>query len=248
VATAGKDLLSRVGVAVCLLFVLPGCGSGADTGEDGDTADTARFELVMTRTDRPGRLVLKGSYDYAREQGSLTSKLEGTEGAGTDIPSEVRFFGDRYYSESAWEGKTYWVADEDDLGIGYPAEVIVPFPGADVDPKASLELILGAGEEQERGQEEIRGTATTHYLVRLDPADLSRELDGRPLDPEAGPFPVDVWADDAGRVRRIRMVEEETSTLVYDFFDFGVSVDVERPPADQVVTQAEFDRLHEDSG
>jgi hypothetical protein len=229
-----------------MAFTLAGCGSQPPVGEGGEEADTARFELVMTRTDKQGRLVMSGSYDYARRQGSMTAKLLGTEAAETDVPTEVRFFGDRYYSENEWEGKTYWVAERDDDGTGYPSEVIVPFPGSDLDSRRALELILAAGEEKELGDEEVRGTAATHYRVKLDPKALSRELGGRPLDEEDGPFAINVWADDAGRVRRIRL-EEETATLTYEFFDFGVSVDVERPPTDQVVTGAEFERITEPS-
>ena len=247
VDTAGKDVLSRLGAAI-IVCALSGCGSDAPPGDAGKTANTARFEFVLTRTDRPGRLLMSGSYDYTTKEGSLTVKLDGTEELEDDVPTEVRFFGERYYSEQKWEGKTYWVAETEDVGIGYPEELIVPFPGSDVDPTRALDLILAVGDEEELGDEEVRGSATTHYRVKLDPKDLSRELGGRPLDEAGGPFPVDVWADDEGRLRRIRLVEEETATLLYDFFDFGVSVDVERPPADQVVTQAEFDRLEEDNG
>ena len=244
VDTAGKDLLSRLGITVCFSLLLAGCGSQPGATE-GETADSSRFELTITRTDREGRLVVTGAYDYRRRQGSMRARLEGTDDAEGDVATEVRFFGKRYYSEQEWEGKTYWVVDMEDEGVGYPDEVIVPFPEADVDPKESLALILAAGEEEDRGESDVRGAATTHYRVKLTPENLSRELDGRRLDETGGPFAIDVWADDARRVRRIRLVEEGTATLTYDFFDFGVAVDVERPPADRIVSQREFDRLTE---
>jgi hypothetical protein len=218
------------------------------SGEDDDgAADTARFELVITRMDRPGRLFMEGTYDYRRREGSLTAKLEGTEDSDTDTPNEVRYFGEHLYAAQELDGTTFWVEDnrDDEQGTGYPNEVIVPFPESDRDPKQALALILAAGDEQELGQEELGGTETTHYRVKLEPKDLSRELNGRLLDEAAGPFSVDVWADDAARLRRIRIVEAEEATLTYDFFDFGVEVDVERPPADQVVTQAEFARINQ---
>lgn len=230
-------------MAATLAMATAGCGSESAAMDEGETADTARFELVITRTGREGRLVMSGSYDYVRREGALTGKLEGTKDADTDVPTEVRFFGDRAYIEMEHEDKSYWTVDEDDTGIGYPDEAIIPSPEGELDPKEALRVILAAGDEQERGREEVRGDSTTHYRVKLAPKDVSRELGGRRLDAEAGPFTADVWADDAGRVRRIRI--DEDGTLTYEFFDFGVEVDVDRPTADEVITQAEFDKLTE---
>lgn len=241
-AAAREDLLRPLGIAFVLLLVAAGCGS-TPGGSDDEAADTSRFELVITRTDRDGRLLIRGSHDYARRQGFETASLVGTEAAETDIPTNVRFFGDRQYAEEEFKGRTYWVVHEDEHGTGYPTEAIVPFPGSELDPREALELILAAGAEEERGANDVRGVATTHYHVRIDPKDLRRELGGRPLDLAGGPFVVDVWADDAARVRRIRLIEEDVATLTYEFFDFGVDVDVERPPAASVVTEAEFDKL-----
>jgi hypothetical protein len=243
VAAAGKEVLS--GLAVALACVLAACGSESATGED-RTADTARVELVITRSDREGRLVLSGAYDYRRRQGSVTAKLEGTEGADTDTPDEIRFFGDRFYREMAWEGKTYWVLDAEDHGIGHLEQVVVPFPGGELDPKEALRVILGRGKPDELGREDLRDTSTTHYRVRLEPKDVSSELGGRPIDVEAGTLEAEVWGDDADRVRRIRIADQD-ATLTYEFFEFGVDVGVERPPEDQVVTPAEFDRITEDT-
>lgn len=227
-------------------MALVGCGSGQAADGDGGTPDTARVELVMTRSDRDGRLVMSGSYDYRLRQGSVNVKFEGIEDAETDPPTEVRFFGDRFYSKTAWLGNTYWVSDTEESGVGHIDQVVVPFAGGELDPQEALRVILARGKPEALGREDLRGASTTHYRVRLEPMDVSRELKGRPLDVEAGPLAADVWADDTERLRRIRIVEEE-STLTYDFFDFGVDVDVERPPSDQVLTPGEFDRMTEEN-
>jgi hypothetical protein len=232
-------------MAATLAMAAAGCGSDASARDEGDTADTARYELVVTRTDKEGRLVLSGSYDYVRRQGTMAVKLEGTQDAGADAPTEARYFGDRHYVGQEHEGRLYWVVEQEEDGVGYPDEEIVPGPGSDVDPKEALRVILAAGEEEELGREEVRGAETTHYRVELDPKDLSRELGGRALDEAAGRLTADVWADEANRVRRIRILEEDTSRLTYEFWDFGTEVDVERPPADQVLTPREFDCLTE---
>ena len=189
---------------------------------------------------------MSGAYDYRRREGSVTAELEGTEDADTDTPTEVRFFGDRFYSEMPWEGKTYWVFDTEDRGIGHLDQVVVPFPGGELDPKEALRAILARGNPDELEREDLRGTSTTRYRVRLEPKDVSSELGGRPIDVEAGQLEAEVWGDDADRLRRIRIADQD-ATLTYEFFDFGVDVDVERPPQDQVVTPAEFDRITEDT-
>jgi hypothetical protein len=242
VAAARTDVLTRVGLALGVVCALVACGSDAAAPGDDGSADTARIELVITRSDQDGRLAMRGSYDYRRRRGSVTTELEGAADGGSDTPTEVRFIGDRYYSEYQGEGRTYWVVDTEGIGIGYPAEAIVPLPEGDADPKQSLERMFAAGDEVELAQDDVRGAATMHYRVKLEPRRLSQEV-GRPLDMEGGAFSVDVWADEAARVRRIRIIEDDIATLTYEFFDFGVDVDVERPPDDQIVTQEEFDRL-----
>jgi hypothetical protein len=231
-------------MAAMLAVAAAGCGSESTSTNTDETAATAQFELLITRDDKQGRLVLRGRYDYVRRQGFLTTKLEDTDDSATDVPTEVRFFGERSYAEMTYEGKTYWKVDQADAGVGYPDEAIIPFPGGEVDARESLRLILAAGDEQKRGREEVRGADTTRYRVELDPEDVSRELGGRPFDQAVGRFEADVWADDAERVRRIRIHETE-GTLTYDFYDFGVAVDVERPPEEQVLSQKEFDCLLE---
>jgi hypothetical protein len=252
VAAAGEDVLIRLGVALCLLLAPAGCGSGPTVSSDGETANSARFELVMTRTDKQGQMVMSGSYDYGRKQGSMSARLVGAEEANDDVGGEVRFFGDRFYSEEEAEGKTYWVVETEEP-VAYPNEAIVPFPGAGIDPQQALELIrVSGGELENLGAAEVRGAATTHYRIEVDPKQLAEHLSpGRRLahgDPSQDkPFAVEVWADEAGRLRRIRirdeMVDEDSVTETYEFFDFGAPVDVERPPADQVVSYDEFDKL-----
>jgi len=221
------------------VFALAGCGSGS--AADGDeSADTARVQLVITKSDREGRLIMSGAYDYRRRQGVIRTTLEGTPDAEADTPTETRIFGTRFYSKD--ESAAKWVVDTEDVGIGHLDTEMVPFPGSELDPKDSLAAILSAGDEVEVGEEDVRGMKTTHYRVTLDPESFSKELGGRPLDDDSGLITFDVWGDGAGRMRRIRMLEE-TATLTYEFFDFGVEVDVEEPPSDQVVTAKELGQV-----
>jgi hypothetical protein len=53
--------------------------------------------------------------------------------------------------------------------------------------------------------------------------------------PEYDRFPVEIWVDEEGRTRRYSYHPiGSQETFVWEFFDFGVKVDLEPPPADQV--------------
>lgn len=125
------------------------------------------------------------------------------------------------------------------------------------DPTAYLESFSDIeGQVEDLGREDLRGIEVTHYRVQVDSdsylSQLSpeerEELEAQgPL--PTGTFPLELWIDDDGVVHRFSMtvdgnavVEEsvgegetfETMTMQFDFFDFGGSVSIEAPPADQV--------------
>jgi hypothetical protein len=108
------------------------------------------------------------------------------------------------------------------------------------------------------GTKTIRGVETTHYAALLDPAKAADRADVPPsLRDDLGKIrqqnaatvtiPADVWVDNDGLARRIQLKldlakmvgnDRETGlpvmTMSMDFYDFGVPVHVEAPPADQV--------------
>ena len=109
-------------------------------------------------------------------------------------------------------------------------------------------------EIEEVGEEDVRGTSTTHFRTRLDLRKLLDQLpEGRR--PQAGSpaesalqamddVPVEVWLDDQDRPRRQKMTFElpgeagqsaGSMTITIEAFDFGNPVVIELPPADQVV-------------
>ena len=58
---------------------------------------------------------------------------------------------------------------------------------------------------------------------------------------------IDAWIDDEGLLRRIRIPFGGTDgpVEVIDLYDFGVPVDIEAPPADEVISEDEFSKLLE---
>ena len=123
-------------------------------------------------------------------------------------------------------------------------------------PLDSFEQLRSVDAEIENlGEEEVRGTKTTHYRTRLD---MQKVLEATPAEqrPPAGSaaaeliasmseVPVEVWLDEEDRPRRQRMLfsmpaDAATSrpamemTLQIETFDFGKPVVIELPPPDQI--------------
>jgi hypothetical protein len=151
-------------------------------------------------------------------------------------------------------GVTRWVEEPNDMGGGDPVELFLPFPGGANDPGDIFPLILRtSGKIQNLGVEKVRGDEATHYRAELDPEKLLEELPaGERADyahdaRHSEPLPVEVWIDHENRVRRVSLREEfeENAPMIttFEFFDFGVDVEVEPPPADQLISQERLDEL-----
>jgi hypothetical protein len=132
--------------------------------------------------------------------------------------------------------------------------------GQSNDPTQGLSMVRGADSVVAVGNEEVRGTPTTHYraTVNLDRAIAEAPADVRPTLTQLASlytvrtFPVDVWIDNDGRVNRYQQTIDPSTihtpagvsaganpfagpvTMTYDLYDFGSEVDVKIPPADQV--------------
>jgi hypothetical protein len=127
----------------------------------------------------------------------------------------------------------------------------------DNDPRKMLEFLRAASDEIETvGTEELRGVSTTHYRAtvnladydKLVPADKREELRsmfGEMVEQTGlGEMPVDVWLDDFGLVRRFDMsfaatqpgtTESVEASMTFELYDYGKAVDVQPPPAAEVV-------------
>ena len=124
------------------------------------------------------------------------------------------------------------------------------------DPIHMLDL-LSSGEAEQLGYDTVRGVATTRYRLELDTVEMLGRV---PASARAGlkrmteelrleAMPVEVWVDDDGLLRRLRMGWTQsdplsagrtlmTMSVTQELYDFGVPVDVKPPPADQVVDAA----------
>ena len=113
-----------------------------------------------------------------------------------------------------------------------PDEAVEIDPVSDFSPEKLLALLRAASQETERvGEEDIRGESTVRYrlTVRCEDTQLSCPDETAP---------VEVWIDRDGLVRRIRVEDDEALNTI-EFFDFGVEVEVEPHPADEVTESGE---------
>lgn len=130
------------------------------------------------------------------------------------------------------------------------------------DAEGTLALIQGlTGEPEEVGRETLHGAETTHYAVDIDvdrlfdiAAENADQLSGqleslmstsRQMLPDT--LDGNVWIDDEGRIRKFEYVisieamgQEAASITTVEYYDFGVEVGVEEPPADEVVAWEEI--------
>lgn len=152
-----------------------------------------------------------------------------------------------------------WLEGEDgsagDLASGFGVG------GASGSPTDILETLADANADvEEIGTEELRGVQTTHYRALIDAEALAESMSAREReefesDLGASPiseFPMEFWLDDQGLLHRYRMDlsdpallsesdgELESAEIIFDMWDHGADLDIQPPPADQIVSEDEL--------
>jgi hypothetical protein len=233
--------------------VLAACG--AKTGNDLDGAATALSKAGSSRVEinvSSGKKQLfqaRGSFDYARDVGEIKFvAIDESITSETPAPVAVRFIDRTVYTGWSFSGKLRWQKEEEWEPTD-PEELIVPFEGGPA-PDRVLELLLKTSKRTEiRGSEEIRGVKAKHYRLHVDGDAVLREygIENALDDHDRSPLVVDAWFDDDNLVRRLIFPGEEEAgeKVVFDFYDFGVDVDVEAPSQKEVIGEREFEKLME---
>jgi len=117
------------------------------------------------------------------------------------------------------------------------------------DPSGGLDAVRGAkGDVKRVGSEKVRGTRTTRYQVAIDAeqavnrAPEEQRAEARNSIGALGSrtIPADVWVDGKGRLRKVRLRVAASSSntkgsVAFEYFDLGARVNVEAPPASEVV-------------
>lgn len=208
----------------------------------------------------------EGVVDFEGQRGSLTLQLPSA-GESSLGEMEVVYDGTVLYYKAASlfpDAPTPWVS----IDIARVSEAVTGTDFAQLsqgganDPSNTLALLNGVADDvEEVGTEEIRGEETTHYRATVD---VRRALEQHDAVEDREQFeafldqfgnetiPVEVWLDDEGRARRMRMdqplpetpgvslPEDAALSQTIELYDFGVEAPVEIPPPDQVTDLTEL--------
>lgn len=144
-------------------------------------------------------------------------------------------------------GKTWMKVDLAALGKAQGVDMKQLMQSNQSNPTDMLQALKTVGSSRVVGHEDIGGVATTHYSANIDLskaasriADKQTVASLKQLYSQAGisSFPIDVWVDRVGRVRRESMnltTNQFSMQMTIEFTRFGVPVDVTPPSSDQVL-------------
>jgi hypothetical protein len=145
-------------------------------------------------------------------------------------------------------GKTWMRIDMEKAGKAMGVDFSQLMGGANQNPTQSLEMLKSSGEFTVVGTETVQGVETTHYHGTVD---LQKAAQASGADSAAvqhlldlgapSQYPIDVWVDDAGLVRQYQTRLDEkvngaatSVAMTVSMSDYGTTVDVSAPPAEQV--------------
>jgi len=156
--------------------------------------------------------------------------------------------------------QTPWISTPTDESDSTTAGFAAATPGNPADFLSSFEDTNATIEEL--GRETVRGVETTHFLATFDTEKLLAEATPEEIaEMQAqGPIPLEelpmeIWIGDDGLVYRYSIdlsaddIEGsegqgfERMLMIFEMFDWGLDVNIEAPPADQVTDGAELDTL-----
>jgi hypothetical protein len=153
-------------------------------------------------------------------------------------------------------GKTWIKGDAKDLSSADTGQLSQFGSFAGTDPRDVFGFLKAvSGSIEAVGSEKIRGVETSHYRATVDTAKLEQlvpaaerqslgGLDQTAKQAGLTELPLDIWIDPEGRVAKLSVdldakqpgsARSVKASLVVELYDYGVPLDFELPPADQVV-------------
>ncbi len=243
---------------VAVSVALAGCGAADPVASEDvsaaveKTASVGSSRVSIAGQDGQGRETAEGEVDYNRRLARMTVRY----GPADDSPEQsgqMMFVGTTAYMETSMFGidpnkvipelkrkPRRWQSFPWDDQEPSLYELIFPFPF--VDPSRLLNALEEvSGSVESLGRKDVRGVGTEGYRLSVD---MRRVVDEAPaahrealleeLERESRKtIPMQVWIDDEGFARRLTIFDPEDEVTL-DFYDFGVEVDVQAPPEDQV--------------
>jgi hypothetical protein len=233
--------MRRLLVTLFLVPLAAGCGSesaslqGSDDALKDASTSRVEFKLEGKGVAYLASFTSAGSIDYANGRGEMVF-------TGGDSKSDARvlFVGHDGYFGAKVGGTMYWVKSSGESNRA--ADRFLPGASGMTPDRLLKDLIKASKKVDKVGSEEIRGVTTTHYRAHLDRSKLGSDAN------DDVPQAVDAWIDEQGLPRRVRVPfgsGDDAGASVVDLFDFGAPVDVEVPPASEIVSEDTFEKLME---
>jgi hypothetical protein len=245
-----------------------GCGSAADeeatnrAGDDKATVTSARiearaeFEYGSAADEGVPQLAYtgEGSYDWGRGVGRLKQRTAGESGADDYVVKLIALPDSVFTSLPAeqFDGKRWLESHRESRLGGAPLSWLSGYDVVPADPSDVLAHMREKSDDLKLvGWEAVRGTRTAHYRAHLDYPAVRDLIDPDHHDETGDRLLLEAWVDAEGLAQRIRATMPPPGPqfrVTLEFFDFGVPVEVERPPVEEVVTDEEFMRLAREHG
>ncbi len=258
--TTARRTVVSVAVSAALAYATACTPSGASSGEAAESAGPATASAgplrdVERATGRAGSARVESTTVVGRElslkaagvlgwRDGLTGTLTLTYTGGTTAETmrqlgstsmEARYLPDAYYARMGDPfadrvGGRHWITygydDLEALGGGAGAGIADGMRGTS--PQQAVKLLLASGDVRRVGEETTRGRRTTHWSGTVSGDGAQR---------------VDIWVDDhdllVKKVEKGRTGTGELTQTAY-YGDYGVPVDVVRPPVEDT---ADFTEL-----
>ena len=258
-------MLRRLLGAAILVVTLAACGEGVtpsaeDVGAGGAgdvTDDPEEAAAFLARSAESTRAVESGRMEVTIESDDGVLPSTTMTGEFADGGQSAHMTVDVGVGETeitVVDGVTYTETAGQCFPIEVPEGVGAASPGAVTDPGPLLDLLGGVGSGvTDEGREEVRGVDTTHFSGSFTLEDALGQVEGDDREAVEGlfgssavpdelletEFPVDVFVDDDGLVRRMEMdldvsgIEDDGALpgvqIAYDLFDFDADITIERP-------------------
>ena len=256
--------MKRISIVLCAVAcAASACGGSkpslqltvASSADKTAAAKTAKVQVKSTiEGDSSVTNVVEGVVDFTNHLSSMNLKVNGL--SITAVSDGTAVYEKLPAEAGLPQGKPWVKLTFADLGKLSGIEGADSLVKGQNDPSATLSYLRGAGEVTKVGTETVRGEKTTHYHAVVSyeqaaahgPASQAEALRSIAKVLGTPTQPLDVWLDADGRVRRqsekIDLSQAKLSTAnaalpktvstVAEFYDFGTSVNVTIPPANEV--------------
>jgi hypothetical protein len=219
---------------------------------------TSRFSMTMEMPGGAGGFSGTGALDSSAGVMTMAIDASGMTGQATPVVPAV-LKGDAIYyrfGDVADLGDRPWVKlDVTQLGklMGIDGEAMMD-QFEQSDPKSSLSMMIGVSEDvEELLREDVRGVSTRHFKATIDmnkairnaPDGMRGLMEEMARQMAGDSYPAEMWIGDDDLPRRFRSIIDLPEAggevvMEMDFFDYGVDVEADVPPADQTMDWYEF--------